>query len=62
MNDFEVHPRGSLQTYLDEIRLSRALARAVQEASTQFDLPLPIIEAMADLQAMYAQQMERGDM
>lgn len=62
MQDFEVHPRGSMQTYLEEIRLSRALARTVGDAATQFDLPLPILEALAKLQSLYSQQMERGDM
>ena len=62
MSDFEVHPRGTIQSYFEEIRLSRALARAVSDAEMQFALPIPILEAMQDLQKLYNQQQERGEM
>lgn len=52
MSDFETHPRGTVE----ELRLSRALARAVSDAETQFALPLPILVAMADLQSFYNKQ------
>ena len=63
MEDFEVvPPRGIVHSYLEEIRLSRALARAVSDAETQFALPIPILEAMQNLQKLYNQQQERGEM
>jgi len=56
MNDFEVHPRGTAE----EIRLSRALARSVVDAEKHMSLPIPILEAIADLQKIYNRQIESG--
>lgn len=57
MEDFEVHPRGTAR----ELKMSRALARAVVDAETIMRLPIPILEAIRDLQDLYLQQQERGD-
>lgn len=62
MEDFEVHPRGALRTYMEEVKLSRELARAVHDASTQFDLPLQVLEALAKLQSLYDRQIQEGEM
>jgi hypothetical protein len=62
MHDFEVHQRGTLQGYLEEIRLSRALARAIEHTYGEYQYPQEVIEAIADLQALYVKQIERGDM
>ena len=58
MKDFEEHDRGTFE----EIRLSRALARAVVDAETQFALPLPILEAMRNLQDLYTKQLNEEQM
>lgn len=57
MEDFEVH---KLTTF-DEIRLSRALANEIKASEEQgVRLPVNILEAMANLQALYQRQIEMG--
>lgn len=57
MKDFEVH---ELTTF-EEIRLSRALANEIKASEEQgVRLPVNIIQAMANLQALYQRQIEMG--
>ena len=54
--NFEVH---KLTSY-EEIKLSRALARAVKEAERDMALPLDVLMAMEDLDKLYKRQIELG--
>jgi hypothetical protein len=56
--DFEVSPRG----YAQEIRLSRALAKAIEEEISSFGhiVPHSVMRAYLKLKAHYQQQIEQG--
>jgi hypothetical protein len=58
MSDFEVHPIG----YAEEIKLSRALAREIEQTLHQWGnvIPRSVHEAYEKLNKHYQQQMERG--
>lgn len=58
MTDFEVHPIG----YGEEIRLSRALARAIDENIQQYGQVVPndVYNAFVKLKQHYQKQMEHG--
>ena len=65
MNDFEVHPRGTtdtLVTYLEEIRLSRELAREIEQTIDQWGLVIPqnVVAAHSRLLRHYQEQIEKG--
>lgn len=47
-----------MNTTLEEIKLSRALARAVYESLEE--MPSSVKQAFADLQRLYNRQMEEG--
>ena len=56
--DFEVSPRG----YAEEIRLSRALAHAIEQNLTQFGKVIPhdVYTAYIKLKNHYQAQIEQG--
>ncbi len=60
MNDFEVHEIGSYT----EIKLSRALARTIEQNLIQFGkvMPQDVINAYHELQKHYQWQIEQGAM
>ena len=58
MNDFEVHEMGSHT----EIKLSRALAKTIEQNLIQFGnvMPQDVIMAYHELQKHYQRQIEQG--
>lgn len=48
-----------MKTMLEEIKLSRALARAVTESLEE--MPSSVKEALAELQRLYNRQIEDGE-
>lgn len=58
MNDFEVHEMGSHT----EIKLSRALARTIEQNLIQYGnvMPQDVINAYHELQKHYQRQIEQG--
>lgn len=58
MSDFEVHEIGSFT----EIKLSRALARAIEQNLNQFGnvMPQDVINAYYELRKHYQWQIEEG--
>lgn len=58
MNDFEVHEMGSHT----EIKLSRALAKTIEQNLIQFGnvMPQDVIKAYHELQKHYQWQIEQG--
>ena len=58
MNDFEVHEMGSHT----EIKLSRALAKTIEQNLIQFGnvMPQDVIKAYHELQKHYQWQIEKG--
>lgn len=57
MNDFEVHPIGTAK----ELRLSRALARAIAQIDSQYKnvVPLSVMKAYDELFKYYQEQLEK---
>lgn len=60
MNDFEVHPRGTAE----EIRLSRALANAIEQVIHQYGgvVPHNVVLAYNQLMECYAKQIQQEEM
>ena len=60
MNDFEVHEMGSHT----EIKLSRALAKTIEQNLIQYGnvMPQDVIKAYHELQKHYQRQIEQGAM
>jgi hypothetical protein len=56
MNDFEVHPRGTAR----EIKLSRDLAREIDQVTRQYGnvVPEDVLNAFYKLKEYYALQIE----
>lgn len=56
MSDFEVHPIGTSR----EIKLSRELAKSIDEAITQYGKVVPhdVLQAYLKLREFYAKQIE----
>ena len=61
-DDFEVYPRGTLISYLEEIRLSRELAKQIEQTTSQWGQVIPheVMLAYNRLTKHYEQQIERG--
>ena len=57
-NDFEVHDIGTYQ----EIKLSRALAMAIENNLHVAPIPSEILQAYLELKQLYAKQIEEGIM
>ena len=55
-SDFEVHDIGTYQ----EIKLSRALARAIEANLHLVPIPNEILQAYLDLKTLYQRQIEEG--
>ncbi|NBX49446.1 hypothetical protein EBT25_05780 [bacterium] len=65
MSDFETHPVGTrllLQSYMKEIELSRALARAIEVEMKSYGpvIPHSVLKRYNELKKHYEQQMEEG--
>lgn len=57
-NDFEVHNIGTYQ----EVKLSRALAMAIENNLNTTPIPSEILQAYLELRQLYAKQIEEGIM
>lgn len=58
MTDFETHPRGTAE----ELRLSRELAREIEQLTAQYGKVIPhnVLNAYNTLKTHYDKQMEAG--
>lgn len=64
MEDFEVHPRGTMSSVYEEIRLSRDLARAIAQNLESYGqvVPQDVFNAYNKLKAHYDRCIEEGTM
>lgn len=65
MSDFETHPVGTrfiMESYLEEIKLSRALARAIEQEVESYGQVVPhaVMKRYFELKRFYEKQIGEG--